>query len=149
MKKDEIVAKKYGRNLIVVIDGEKKTKVINTDKDKKDEESIKNKIALYNKKNNELIKESILSLIDGNKAKNDEVIAKKKGLKKAIKKETKKKDAKQIIKSNSILIDEIQQSDLTKEDVEKLEKILNKNKANQKATSTPAHTTSSPKRGEY
>lgn len=147
--KNAIVAKKYGRNLVVVIDGEKKTRVIVTDKDKKDEESIKNKITLYNKKNNDLIKQEILYLVDSNKSKNDEVKAKTKGLKKSIKKEVKNKEIKQIVKSNSSLIEEIETSDLTSDDVAKLEKILAKTKSNQKQTASPAHTTSTPRRGEY
>lgn len=147
--KDGIIAKKYGRNLIVVIDGQKKTRVIITDNDKKDEQSIKNKILLYNKKNNKLIKEEILYLIDGNKAKNDNLNAEKKGLKKSIKKETKNKKVKEVIKSNSNLIEEIENSDLSEKDVERLEKLLNKSKANQKQIEQPSVTTKTPKRGEY
>lgn len=147
--KNEIVAKKYGRNLIVVIDDVKKTKVITTDKDKKDEVSIKNKIALYNKKNNKLIKDEIIYLIDGNKAKNDELVAKKKGLKKAIKKEVKNKEVKKAIKSNADLIQEIESSNLTKDDTERLENILSKAKSNQKQTTVAPTVSSTPRRGEY
>jgi len=145
----EIVAKKYGRNLVIVIDGVKKTKIINTDKDKKDEESIKNKILLYNKKNNKMLKEEILYLIDTNKAKNDEVEAKAKGLKKSIKKETKKLESKQIIKSNIDLLNEIDENNLSELDTKRLEVILAKSKANQKATTSIVTTTPTPKKGEW
>jgi hypothetical protein len=145
----EIVAKKYGRNLVIVIDGVKKTKIINTDKDKKDEESIKNKILLYNKKNNKMLKEEILYLIDSNKAKNDEVEAKAKGLKKSIKKETKKLESKQIIKSNIDLLNEIDENNLSELDTKRLEVILAKSKANQKATTSIVTTTPTPKKGEW
>jgi hypothetical protein len=101
--KTEIVAKKYGRNLVVVIDNEKRTRVINTDKDKQDEELIKSKITLFNKKNNDLLKEQILNLVDITKESRDKLVAEKKGIKKAIKKEVKKKEQKEIIKSNSKL----------------------------------------------
>jgi hypothetical protein len=151
MKKDEIVAKKYGRNLIVVIDGKKITRVINTDKDKKDEVSIKNKILLYNKKNNTLLKEQIIALVDSTKASKDEEVAVKKGLKQAIKKETKtsSKKSKEIIKSSSDLINAIEKQDLTEDDVIRLNEILAKSKVNQKQTKSEPVVTKSPRQGEY
>ena len=146
--KKEIVAKKYGRNLVVVIDGQKMTKVINTEDDKKVEESIKNKILLYNKKNNDSVKDQIIGLIDTTKQIKEKEVAEKKGIKKAIKKEVKKeKVVKKATKSNVNLIEELQSKELTKDDVTKLEELLAKTKKAQ--PNTVAITTNTPKRGEW
>ncbi len=147
---NKIVAKKYGRNLVVVIDSQKMTKVINTDDDKKIEESIKNKILLYNKKNNESIKEQIISLINSTKSVKEKEIAERKGIKKAIKTETKKeKVSKNTIKPISKLISELEVSEITEDDAKKLQELINKNKALWKDTEIKPKTTQTPRRGEY
>lgn len=150
--KTEIVAKRFGRNLVVVINGEKKTRVINTEKDKKDEELIKNKITLYNKKNNKLLLDDIMYLVDTAKREKEEVEAKTKGIKKAIKKTVKKetkKTEKQIVKTATQLIEEIENSVLDKDNISKLEDILRNAKINKKQTSTTPVNTKTPKPGEW
>ena len=148
--KTEIVAKRYGRNLVVVIDGVKKTRVISTPEDKQDEELIKNKIQFFNKKNNALLKGEILRLVDVTVAEKEKVEARTKGIKKAIKKEIKKdKVAVKAVKSKASLTSELNAKDLSADDVAKLETLLASAKKVQAATNVPATTTKSPKRGEY
>lgn len=143
--KKEILAKRYGKNLVTLINGEKKTKVINTEQDKKDEEKIKNKILLYNKTNSKSLLDEILNLIDKTKVEKDKKIAKEKGVKKAIKKEQKK--VKKETKSNSDLIDSIDASKLSEKDTAKLEKILKDKKATD--STSKANVTPSPRKGEW
>lgn len=149
--KTEIVAKKYGRNLVVVIDGTKRTRVIATEADKKDEEVIKDKITRFNKKNSDKLLNEIINLVDPSNKEKEIIEAKKKGIKKAIKKEVKKeaKQTKEKAKSTSELIDELSKTELTGEDSAKLEKLLNKGKQVKEVTTVPTTVTKSPRRGEW
>lgn len=149
--KKQIVAKRYGKNLVVVIDGEKRTRVINTEKDKQDEEVIKTKIANYNKKNNQLLLEEIIYLVDTTKREREEKEAREKGTKKAIKKEVKKgtKEAKSKEKSVNDLVNTLRSTKLNSENIAELENILAKAKGVQKKTETPAKPTKSAYSGEH
>jgi len=152
--KKEIIAKRYGKNLVVMIDGTKITRVIDTDKDKKDEVSIKNKILLYNKKNSKELKDQIIALVDTKKKEKEKKVAEKKGLKKSIKKEAKattknKKEQKQVVKSKSELIKELGKKELTTEDAAELQAILDKIANKEKETKVEPTVTSVPKKKEY
>ena len=149
--KKQIVAKRYGKNLVVVIDGEKRTRVINTEKDKQDEEVIKTKIANYNKKNNQLLLEEIVYLVDTTKREREEKEAREKGAKKAIKKEVKKstKEAKSKEKSVNGLVNTLKNTELNSENIAELENILAKAKGVQKKIETPAKLTTSAYKGEH
>lgn len=149
--KKQIVAKRYGKNLVVVIDGEKRTRVINTEKDKQDEEVIKTKIANYNKKNNQLLLEEIVYLVDTTKREREEKEAREKGTKKAIKKEVKKgtKEAKSKEKSVNDLVNTLKSTKLNSENIAELENILAKAKGVQKKIETPAKPTKSAYTGEH
>ena len=149
--KKQIVAKRYGKNLVVVIDGEKRTRVINTEKDKQDEEVIKTKIANYNKKNNQLLLEEIVYLVDTTKREREEKEAREKGAKKAIKKEVKKstKEAKSKEKSVNGLVNTLKNTELNSENIAELENILAKAKGVQKKIETPAKPTKSAYTGEH
>jgi hypothetical protein len=141
-----IVAKKYGRNLVIVIDDKKITKVINTEEDKKIEESVKNKILRYNKKNNEILKDEIIKLIDKTIVENENKIIEKKGIKKSIKKEIKSK--KNIKKEKLDIITELESKELSIDDINKLEKLLQKTKKIQK-TEEIKSTEGIKRKGEY
>lgn len=149
--KKQIVAKRYGKNLVVVIDGEKRTRVINTEKDKQDEEVIKTKIANYNKKNNQLLLEEIVYLVDVTKREREEKEAREKGTKKAIKKEVKKgtKEAKSNEKSVNDLVNTLKGTKLNSENIAELENILAKAKGVQEKIETPAKLTTSAYKGEH
>lgn len=152
--KKEIVAKRYGKNLVVMIDGGKITRVIDTDKDKKDEVTIKTKIALYNKKNSKELKDQIIDLVDVKKKEKDKKLAEKKGVKKAIKKEAKtttknKKEAKEVVKSKSELIKELGGKELTEDDAAELQALLDKIKNKEKQTETSAKVAPQLRTGEY
>ena len=149
--KKQIVAKRYGKNLVVVIDGEKRTRVINTEKDKQDEEVIKTKIANYNKKNNQLLLEEIVYLVDTTKREREEKEAREKGAKKAIKKEVKKgtKEIKSKEKSVNELVNTLKGTILNSENIAELENILAKAKGVQKKIETSAKPTKSAYRGEH
>lgn len=149
--KKQIVAKRYGKNLVVLIDGEKRTRVINTEKDKQDEEVIKTKIANYNKKNNQLLLEEIVYLVDTTKREREEKEAREKGAKKAIKKEVKKgtKEVKSKEKSVNDLVNTLKSTTLNSENIAELENILAKAKGVQKKIETPAKPTESAYRGEH
>lgn len=147
--KKEIVAKRYGKNLVVVVDGEKRTRVITTPEDKKAEEVIKNKITLYNKKNSKTLLEEIMYLVDTTKREKEVEEAKKKGIKKSIKKEVKKVKAKKEVNTTANLIDEIEKSNLTDADTAKLEAILAKAKGVKKQTESVPAVTATPIRKEY
>jgi hypothetical protein len=141
-----IVAKKYGRNLVIVIDDKKITKVINTEEDKKIEESVKNKILRYNKKNNEILKDEIIKLIDKTIVENENKIIEKKGIKKSIKNEIKSK--KNIKKEKLDIITELESKELSIDDINKLEKLLQKTKKIQK-TEEIKSTEGIKRKGEY
>ena len=149
--KKQIVAKRYGKNLVVVIDGEKRTRVINTEKDKQDEEVIKTKITNYNKKNNQLLLEEIVYLVDVTKREREEKEAREKGTKKAIKKEVKKgtKEAKNKEKLVNDLVNTLRSTELNSENIAELENILAKAKGVQKKIETPAKPTKSAYKGEH
>lgn len=87
-KKEEIKAKKIGKNLVVMIDGDKLVKPNITDKDLK---SITTKILIFNKTNTPSKKKEIVEAMKTEVVKAKEVKAVvKKGITKAIKKEVKK-----------------------------------------------------------
>ena len=151
--KTEIVAKQYGRNLVVVINGVKKTRVINTPEDKKDAELIKNKVILFNKKNNNLLLEEINYLIDPTLKEKDTIKAKEKGIKKSIKKEIKKETKSKTTKKKDIavndLVNTLRTSKLSSDDISQLEEILNKAKGVKEATKASVTETKTRRTGEY
>lgn len=147
---NEIVAKRYGLNLVVMIEGRKITRVIKTDKDKEDEVLIKNKILLYNKRNNKNLLQEIINLVDTRKAEVEKQEAEKKGLKKAIKKETKKEKVSKKVKEEKVnLIDELEKTELSKEDTARLEALLNKTKSTQKKEEVKPVVAATKRTGEW
>lgn len=129
--KETITAKQIGKNLIVVIDGKKHTKVCN----KKEEiEPIKNKILLFNKRNSATLKKEILLLVDKTIVEKETKTAKAKGVKKSLKTE-KKKATKTTVKKAKVekdliqgLVEKSESEGLDAEEVTKLEELIRKNK---------------------
>jgi len=128
--KTQIVAKKIGKNLIVVIDNKKYTKVNPTESEIT---SIQTKVLLYNKTKSESKKEELIRLVDKTVAEVEKKIAVKKGIAhvaKKEKKEVKKAEAiqKEIEKDKMALIDELtekaQEQPLNEEETAKLRKLM-------------------------
>ncbi len=129
--KETITAKQIGKNLIVVIDGKKHTKVCNT---KEEIEPIKNKILLFNKRNSASLKKEILSLVDKSIGEKDKKDAKTKGLKKSLKKVVKKASVKTAKKAKvekdliAGLKEKSESEGLDADEVTQLEELIRKNK---------------------
>lgn len=126
----EIKSKQVGKNLIVIIDGKKYTKV---GKNTEELQPIKNKILLYNKKNSEALKKTIIKLVDKTVDEKEAKAAKKKGLKKGIKKEVKKSSKKKGKKTNTrTLVDtvkeEFTEGNFTDGEIKELEDLLRRKK---------------------
>jgi hypothetical protein len=123
----EISAKQIGLNIIVIIDGEKYSKK----SDATEIASIKNKILLYNKRPDSKRKQDIIRIFDKKIGEKEKKEATKKGLKKAIKKVKKEKVVKK--KEDLSLVDsvvkEYKDGNLTDEEIQTLEDLLKKKKA--------------------
>lgn len=123
---EKLTAKQVGKNIIVMINGEKKTKVT---KDKKEADSIKKKIELYNKNPNEARLNQIVDIFDKVKKEKEKKEAKKKGIKKAIKKEKKgekKETKKREVKRASVadIISKAESKLLSDDEIKRLENLI-------------------------
>lgn len=132
VKKEEsnIFAKQVGKNLIVIIDGKKYTKIAPTQVELT---SIKTKILLFNKTKSTSKKEELMRLIDKTVAIKETKEAVRKGVKTSIKKEVKenKKEIakiKEVEKDKMGLIDELSEKaskdGLNKEETQKLKELM-------------------------
>lgn len=127
---DTISAKQIGKNLIVIIDGKKYTKIAPTTSEIT---SIKTKILLYNKKNDPSKKEELLRLIDKTVVEKEKKAAVKAGVKAIVKKEAKNErkevaELKKVEKDKMGLIDELsekaEKDGLNQEETEKLKRLM-------------------------
>lgn len=79
---EQLSAKKVGNNLIIIIDKKKYTKKVDAESVKR----ISNKILLYNKNNNQTIKNELLDIFEPSRLVQEVQKSKEKGLKKSLKK---------------------------------------------------------------
>ena len=125
---EEIKAKQVGKNVIVIIDNQKFTKVCTAE----EATTLKNKILLFNKKNSKSLKEQILKLVDKSIKVKEEKEAKTKGIKKALKKVTKSVKSKfKKVESKSLVEQvetEFKEGNFSEEEIKRLEDLLKKKK---------------------
>lgn len=145
----EIKAKQVGKNLIVVIDGQKFVKVIN---DKAEGDSIKNKITLYNKNESDMVKNQLLDIFDTVSKEKAVAKGKKKAVKKVVKEKVKavKKASKRTEKNaakKTELIKALKNQPLSREDINELKGLIKKNE--EVVQEQPKAVEGVKRRGEY
>lgn len=148
---EKIVAKQYGRNIVIFIKGIKYSKKTI---DNNEVKSISNKIELYNKKPSKAREDELINLLSPKKMEKEKKEAIKKGLKKSIKKETKKSSTTKIkkIEPEIDLIEEVRKAygegEINDEQIKSLQDLLKKAEQ-KKAEQEAPKATYAPRRGEY
>lgn len=145
----EIKAQMVAKNLVCMIDGQKKVLKNPSDADVK---IISNKVKLYNKKNSDTLLEEIILLVDKTVAEDNTKVAKTKGLEKIIKKEGKAKGKKEAAVAPTLSLAEqikakLASNDLSEQERKELRGLLKEEKE-EAAVAPVATQTSSPSRRE-